>query len=264
VFLFDMDRVAHYVGPQRLHEAFNFSVAKTPWDAAAFRGVIERSLALFRRPGTTPTWVLSNHDLERHPTRFGGGEKGLRRARAATALLLALPGSPYLYQGEELGLEQTDVPPELRQDPVWFRSGRPGRDGARTPMPWTAQAPGFGFTTGKSWLPFDPAAASRNVETESADPQSTLSFYRNALRVRRDTVVGMDDTVHWLDTSRDVVAFRRGSVVVATNFTDRPIGLQLDRPAKQLLSSADDADVDGATLTIPAVTTVWLDSEHDD
>ena len=255
VFLFEPDRVARYVGPDRLQQAFNFSIARLPFEAKAFRELLETSLQLFRRDGTTPTWVLSNHDLVRHPTRFGGGELGVRRGRAASALLFALPGAPYLYQGEELGLEQTDVAPELRQDPVWFRSGRPGRDGCRTPVPWTAQAPGFGFTDGEPWLPFDKDAAKRNVESESADEDSTLTFYRRLLRARRE-LLPTDDRVHWLELANDVVAFRRGDVTVVTNFADTPATLHVD--GEVLFSSSEQPTTEGGVATLPPSTTVWL------
>ncbi len=147
VFLLDVDRVARYVSDTRLHQAFNFTVFRTPFDAAALRTTVERSLEVLH----PATWVLSNHDLVRHVTRYGGGDLGRRRGLAATALLLALPGSPYLYQGEELGMEEAQVPPERRTDPIFLRTGgaEVGRDGCRTPLPWT-DGPGHGFTTGES------------------------------------------------------------------------------------------------------------------
>ncbi|HET6909627.1 MAG TPA: alpha-amylase family glycosyl hydrolase [Mycobacteriales bacterium] len=256
VFLYDPDRVAQYVGADRLHQAFNFSVARTPFEADAFREIVQRSLQLFCRPGTTATWVLSNHDLVRHPTRFGGGDIGVRRGRAATALLLALPGSPYVYQGEELGLEQSSVPPELRQDPVYFRSGRDGRDGCRTPMPWTADPLGHGFTSGAAWLPFDKDAASRNVEIESGDEQSTLWFYRRCLQLRREVVRSLGEELTWVDAPDQMLAWRRGWLTVATNFGDTAEQLALD--GEVLLSSAGAPVMENGKLSVPAATTVWL------
>ncbi|MBV9293778.1 MAG: DUF3459 domain-containing protein [Frankiales bacterium] len=227
VFLYDMDRVARYVGPTRLQQAFNFSIAKMPFDAEAFRAKVTRSLELFERDGTSPTWVLSNHDLIRHATRFGGGEAGRRRALAATAFLIALPGSAYLFQEEELGLEQSDVPPEARQDPIWFRTGEAGRDGCRTPMPWSANGDGHGFTTGKPWLPFDDQAAALAVDKQDGVAGSTLEAYRELLRRRRELVPGLGREVAWLDAPDGCLAFRRTaadgrSLVVATNFTAEP------------------------------------------
>jgi alpha-glucosidase len=269
VFLLDMDRVAEYVGAQRLQQAFNFTVAKAPFDATTMRDVLQRAVSLFDRPDTSPTWVLSNHDLVRHATRYGGGDVGRRRAGVATALLLALPGSPYLYQGEELGLEESDVPPQARQDPIWFRTGRPGRDGCRIPLPWSAGAPGHGFTTGaRTWLPFDEQAAIRNVEVESTDPSSTLSFYRRALAVRRElrtelTAATGADAVSWRDAPAGVVAFARplrggGELVVAANMSDSAVTVDVPAHATVLLTSADTVEAAGGRVSLPATTTVWL------
>ena len=259
VFLYDMQRVSTYVGSDRLHQAFNFLVAAMPFKPAAVRETVQRALQLFLREGTTPTWVLSNHDLVRHPTRYGGGERGRRRGRAMTALLLGLPGAPYIYQGEELGLEQSDVPEDARQDPIWVRSGIVGRDGCRTPMPWTAQAPGHGFTSGTPWLPFDGQAAARNVEAERAAADSTRAFYTEALRVRRAGLAVTGGDVRWLDAgSDDLVAFQRSGVVVATNFGTVPAQLTLPAALDEVLLTSDERpDVSGKALEVPAETTVW-------
>ena len=173
VFLLDAARVQRYVAPGRLHTAFDFTVMRQPFEAAALRTTAQTALAAF----ATPTWVLSNHDLVRHATRYGGGDLGRRRGLAVTALLLALPGSTYLYQGEELGLDETDVPDALRQDPVYLRTGGAvgGRDGCRTPVPWTAEAPGFGFTTGDPWLPMPPESPTHNAQVQAGDPASVLA-----------------------------------------------------------------------------------------
>jgi alpha-glucosidase len=263
VFLYDMDRVAEYVGPDQLHQAFNFTVAKMPFAADEIRRTVRRSLELFLREGTTPTWVLSNHDIVRHPTRFGGGATGLRRGRAATALLLALPGSPYLYQGEELGLEQSDVPPDARQDPIWLRSHVEGRDGCRTPMPWRAERPGFGFTTGRPWLPFDRHAADRNVGRESADRRSTLSFYRRALALRRSLLPAPGETVTWPSAPDDCVVVERplaggGRLMAALNTSRRRRVIDVAAGAQLVLSSGGRPVVGERGVEVPAETTVWL------
>ena len=158
VYLYDQDVVAGYVGPHGLHQSFNFYLQLQDFSAVPFGEAVVTSLAALAPRGALPTWVLGNHDLVRAATRYGGGAYGRERALAATALILGLPGSPYLYQGEELAAEQVEVAPELRQDPIWERSGhtRVGRDGCRTPLAWTAEEPGHGFTTGMPWLPFDP------------------------------------------------------------------------------------------------------------
>jgi alpha-glucosidase len=262
VFLYDMPRVAEYVGPTRLHQAFNFSVAKLPFDAAAFSTTLPRALELFDRPGTSPTWVLSNHDLVRHATRYGGGPAGVRRARAATLFLLALPGSAYLYQGEELGLEQSDVPPEARQDPTWFRSGEVGRDGCRTPMPWTATGAGHGFTTGTPWLPFDDQAATRAVDVQDGRAGSTLELYREALGLRRRLRPDLDRAVAWPEAPAGCVVARRSAgerdLVAVLNTSAQPVELLLPAVELLLTSSEDAAPVRGDVVTVPPESTSWL------
>ncbi len=187
VFLADLGRVQRFIGADRLHQAFNFPLLAAPLDAGIWQQLISDSLEAFEVEGAAPTWVLSNHDVIRHPTRYGGGEPGRQRGRAATLTLLALPGSPYLFEGEELGLEQDQLPPTARQDPIWLRSGGTveRRDGCRTPMPWTAHPPGHGFSDGVPWLPFGEQARSRSVEAERGDASSTLAFYRAPCRCAR-------------------------------------------------------------------------------
>ena len=264
VFLYDMDRVAQYVGADRLHQAFNFVMAKIPFTANDFRTTIRRALELFERADTSPTWVLSNHDLVRHPTRFGGGRLGLRRGAAATALLLALPGSPYLYQGEELGLEETVVPPAARQDPVWRRGGGIGRDGCRTPVPWTSEAPGFGFTTGTPWLPFDRFAAKRSIAAELADPESgPLQLYRRMLALRRELLPQLSREVSWPRAPEECVAIRRkrgdrGWFVAIMNAGDEPSTVTLPGDGALLLSTSGGAAAAAGQVVVPAETTVWI------
>jgi alpha-glucosidase len=251
VFILDVDRVKRYVGDDRLHQAFNFTVFRTPWGAAALRATIEKAIGAF----DPPTWVLSNHDLTRHVTRYGGGELGRRRGLAVTAVLLALPGSPYLYQGEELGLDETDVPPERRTDPTWFRSNGAlvGRDGCRTPIPWTAAGSGHGFTTGEPWLPMPPESATQAVDAEPA----VLVAYREMLAVRRSLRGSLGNAVTWLDTPRDVLAFRRdGDLVCVLNTATEAVELPVS--GELLLATDDAASVDGGTVTVPAASAVWL------
>jgi alpha-glucosidase len=214
---------------------------------------VDRGLALF----DPPTWVLSNHDLPRHATRFGGGETGRRRAVAATALLLALPGSTYLYQGEELGLEDGDVPAEARQDPIALRSGLPGRDGCRTPLPWVAQAPGHGFTTGRPWLPFGADAEVRAVDVQRRDETSMLATYRRLLAARRTLRPHLGNAVTWLDPVPDVLALRRqGGLVCVLNTSERPV--EVPCTGSVLVATRAGACVGDGSLTVPPVSTVWL------
>ncbi len=252
VFLYDVDRVAEYVGPTRLHQAFNFTVMRCAYDAVALGEAVENALSRF----ATPTWVLSNHDLVRHVTRYGGGELGVRRGLSVTALLLALPGSPYLYQGEELGLEEAVVPPERRQDPIWERSGHTvvGRDGCRTPVPWRAGRPGLGFTTGDPWLPFGPDAEGKAVDAEPA----ALTAYRELLALRRSLLPGLGRAVTRLDAPPGVLALEReGGLLAVLNTSGEDVEVPTGA-GELLLATAAGATLDGGVATVPAASTVWL------
>jgi alpha-glucosidase len=213
------ESMARFVRADEMSQTFNFAWLLAPWSARAFRDVITSTLETLHEVDAAPTWVLSNHDVVRHATRYGGGPVGLARARASTLAMLALPGSAYLYQGEELGLENVDVPPEARQDPAWFRTGTDWRDGCRVPMPWSGDAPpyGFGPGAGQPWLPQPADWAPVTVEAEEADPASTLAFYRAALAARRTHALAQPEEVDLLDAGSDVLAFTRGSLTVVLN-----------------------------------------------
>lgn len=228
------EAMAEFIRPDELHQAFNFGFLGTPWSAKEFAHVINHSIEAVSAAAAAPTWVLSNHDVERHPTRYGGGPVGLARARAATLVMLALPGSAYLYQGEELGLEQVDVPPEARQDPSWFRTGQPGRDGCRVPLPWSGDAPPYGFGgTGQPWIPQPDDWGGLTVEAQSADADSTLAFYRRALAMRREVFTGADETTV-ADTKGKRLVVRRAAVTVVLNASRKPKPLP---PGEVLISS---------------------------
>ncbi len=242
--------MADFVRSDEMSQAFNFAFLLAPWDAAAFADVVTGSMTAVGRVGALPTWVLSNHDVVRHVTRYGGGATGLDRARAATLAMLALPGSAYLYQGEELGLEQVDVDPEHRQDPAWFRTGEVGRDGCRVPVPWSgAAAPyGFGPGQGQPWLPQPDDWAGLTVEAQRGDPGSTLTFYQAALAARREHALGLPDAVQ-ADTDGDVLRVRRGDLLVVLNCGDTAAAL----PAGEVLVAS--GPLDGV---LPPATSAWL------
>jgi alpha-glucosidase len=266
------ERLARYVRPDEMQQAFNFHYLDTPFEADPLRAVIENSLDANREVGATTTWVLSNHDVVRHATRLGfptdqvrlhgigpddpqpDAALGLRRARAATLQMLALPGSAYLYQGEELGLpEDTEIPDELRQDPAWFRSGHTerGRDGCRVPIPWEADAPSYGFgPSDRSWLPQPPEWAEYARDRQVGVPGSTYELYREALRLRRAHDLG-NSTLTWVDTPADVLAFRTGGLLVLTNFGDAPAELPI---RSRVLLSSEPLDADGR---VPTDVTIW-------
>ncbi len=268
-------KLARWVRPDEMQQAFNFSYLETPWNAPAIRTVVDASIAAFASVDAPSTWVLSNHDVVRHATRLaligdhpqGAGlgvtstgipdrAFGLRRARAATALMLALPGSSYLYQGEELGLpEVVDLPDASRQDPTWARTNhtRYGRDGCRVPIPWEAEAPSFGFSSGaESWLPQPPYWKEYARDAQLGFPDSTLELYRLALRLRATEKLGTG-RVEWLTGYPDsVIAFRNGDVRVFCNAGHD----ELVMPAGDLML-ASEAGGSGALLPD---TTVWLSS----
>ncbi|PWU52317.1 alpha-amylase [Micromonospora globispora] len=207
-------RLARYIGPDELHQAFSFDFLDATWSADSFRKVIDTALAESTIVGASTTWVLSNHDRQRHVTRYGDGEVGLRRARAAALLMLALPGCAYVYQGEELGLpEVLDLPDELRQDPAFLRTGE-SRDGCRVPIPWSGELAPYGFSpegSELSWLPAPATWQALSVAAQTDVADSTLELYRAALRIRHEhpALAGTTDGITWLETEPGVLAFRR-------------------------------------------------------
>ncbi len=227
------DRLARYLRADEFHQVFDFDFLEADWDAAQMRHAIVTSIEGAASVGAVPTWVLSNHDVVRHATRYAlppgtrsktwllDGDRdevddalGLRRARAATLLMLALPGSTYMYQGEELGLPEVyDLPVEVLDDPVWTRSGHTekGRDGCRVPIPWSDDGPSAGFGSVEPWLP-QPPGWGAFAAASNTDPSSTLDLYRRALELRRLHMMN-DEDLEWLDLGAGVVAFRRGSGV---------------------------------------------------
>ncbi|MCC9174613.1 glycoside hydrolase family 13 protein [Arthrobacter sp. zg-Y179] len=272
-------RRGRYASPEGLGQAFNFDLLQADFDAARFREIITANLDQAAATGASSTWVLSNHDVVRHATRYGlppapagsakgqdgkawvfsGGtepaldpELGLRRARAATLLMLALPGSAYLYQGEELGLhEVADIPDADRQDPTFYRNPGvdKGRDGCRVPLPWTVSGPSFGFGAGSAHLPQPEHFASAAVSAQEQDGDSTLLFYRRALELRGKRQ-GPEE-LDWLDSPATVLHFRRpGGWQSITNFGAEAIGL----PEGSVLHSS--GPLDGGLL--PPDTTAWL------
>jgi alpha-glucosidase len=249
------ERLARYVRPDELQQAFNFDFVKAPWDAAELRRAIDTCIETLEDVGAPPTWVLSNHDIVRHVTRFGGGELGLRRARAAALLMLALPGGAYVYQGEELGLpEVQDLPEEVLADPQWERSGHTerGRDGCRVPIPWTVEGPSFGFGTGKPWLPQPADWGQLSVEAQAGVPGSTLELYRSALRIRRAEPALGSGEMRWLASPSHALVFARDpGVVCAVNLSTRP--LTLPAYGDVLLSSEELAD----PRSLPGDTAAW-------
>ena len=271
------ERLARYVRGDELHTTFNFPYLVSAWDARSLRHAATETLDVLDAVGAPATWVLSNHDVTRHVSRYARDQQtqahplqglfgrpadlelGTRRARAALLLTLALPGGAYVYQGEELGLpEVEDLPEEVLDDPTWERSGHTerGRDGCRVPVPWSGSAPPYGFSPEGSgaepWLPQPADWASLTVEAETGDPGSMLELYRTALRLRRETPGFGDGSLEWLDLPEGVLGFTREPglacvVNVSAAHAELPTGYDV------LLTS--DELVDGG---LPDATAAWL------
>ncbi|GHG51049.1 alpha-glucosidase [Flavimobilis marinus] len=266
-----LSRLARYVRPDEMHQAFNFAYLTSPWLPGPLKAVVTESLEASDGVGAPTTWVLSNHDVVRHASRMGlaapdarpngiraedpqpDAVLGLRRARSATLQMLALPGSAYLYQGEELGLpDHTSLDGDLRQDPAWWRSGytEAGRDGCRIPVPWERDAPALGFSpNGAAWLPQPESYRDLAVDAQRGQPGSTLEMYRAALVVRKAHDLGRGSLAWVEDLGEEVLAFVNNDVLVVTTF-DSPVEL----PAGYEVALAS-TEIDGTT--VPATTTVW-------
>ncbi|WP_454295177.1 glycoside hydrolase family 13 protein [Salana multivorans] len=269
-----LSSLAEYVRPDEMQQTFNFAFLSAHWHADTMRAVIEQSLRTNDAVGAPTTWVLSNHDVVRHASRFGmpsrGGnvaaigpdslqpdrELGLRRGRAATLLELALPGSAYLYQGEELGLpEHTSVPDAVREDPVFLRGDGLGRDGCRVPIPWEAESPAFGFSpNGASWIPQPEDWSALALDAQKGVPGSTYEMYRRALRLRRDFHLGAGGLAQ-LDTAEpEVLGLVNGELIVLANMGEEESALTED--LEVLLASGPLPERDCLTW-LPPDTTVW-------
>jgi alpha-glucosidase len=275
IWLPDVERFVRYLRPDELHTAFNFDFLSRPWDARELRESIDLTLASHAPVDAPATWVLSNHDVTRPVTRYGRADSGFsfeskrmgtptdlelgrRRARAAALLSAALPGSLYIYQGDELGLpEHEELDVALRQDPMFLRSGGvdPGREGCRVPLPWSGTAPPFGFSpdgAAPTWLPQPSDWSELTVEAQLVDPGSMLSLYRDALRIRRAEPGLGDGPMTWFPAGDDVLAFHRGPhFACVVNLSARPVPL----PAHDavLLTSGPLAGPD-----LPTDTAAWL------
>lgn len=272
IWLDDHERMARYLRPDELHSAFNFDFLVCPWDAKHLRASIDATIGAHLPVGAPPTWVLSNHDVTRPVTRYGRAdtsfsfqskrfgvatdlELGTRRARAAALLAMALPGSFYLYQGEELGLPEATIPLERIQDPMHFRSGGvdPGRDGCRVPLPWEGSEPPYGFSpkSAETWLP-QPADWSRlTVAAQINQADSMLALYRSAISHRRRFLSGFAATLEWMPSPSEVLAFRHGALTCITNLSAEPFPL----PAQLELLIASAEVISG---NLPPQATAWL------
>jgi alpha-glucosidase len=270
IWLADQERFARYLRPDEMHTAFNFDFMMRPWDATELRAAIQSTVDAHRPVGAPPTWVLSNHDVTRPVTRYGRADSsfgfaarrfgiptdltlGHRRARAAALLTGALPGSLYLFQGDELGLpEVEDLPLDVLQDPMHFRSEGvdPGRDGCRVPLPWTETGQSYGFGGATPWLPQPTTWGTLSVEAQDGDPASMLALYREMLALRRAEPALLGESFEWLPSDDHMLAFRRDDVLCVVNLG---ASAPLPQHSEVLLASGE---LTGGVL--PSDTAVWL------
>jgi alpha-glucosidase len=254
VWVSDDARLAQYLREDELQLAFNFKLLTADWTVEELRDAVVHSLAAVAETPAPACWVLSNHDRPRHVTRYGGGDAGLRRARAAALLQLALPGAAYLYNGDELGMPDVDLPDEALQDPIWERSGHSerGRDACRIPVPWSGTEPSYGFSSRPdTWLPMPEGWAGLTAESQAGDPASIQSLYRTALALRSTSGLFAGESLEWLPAPAGCLAFRRpGGLVCLLNVSVAPVPLPEGRV---LLASAD---VSGGEVPVDAA--VWL------
>ena len=281
------DRRIPYVSEGRLHTSFDFEFLESSWSAGSLRHVIDHTIELHEQVSAPETWVLNNHDNIRTPSRFGKAVTGLdftnpeaqhdehlrdlmltaptdvelgrRRSRAAAALMLALPGGAYIYQGEELGLEEVeDLPEDRLQDPTWFRSNHTirGRDGCRVPMPWSGTQPPFGFgETAEPWLPMPAHWAELTVEKQTGDAGSMLELYRQLLAERRSNeALGEGEPLVWDESPADVLSFTRGELFrCVVNLGSEPYPV-----ADEVIVATADLTIDEDEVLLPTDAAVWL------
>jgi alpha-glucosidase len=269
-----LSKMAKWVRPDEYHQTFNFGYLETPWDPKALKNVVSESMEAFPGVGAPSTWVLSNHDVIRHSSRFGASsiprqgagigpdddqpdeELGLRRARASSAFMLGLPGGAYIYQGEELGLpEHTTLDHKYREDPTFFRTNgeRVGRDGCRVPIPWEHDKPSFGFgPTERSWLPQPEKFAEYARDVQQGVKGSTLELYKKLLKLRKELSLGLGD-FHWLEPlcTESSIAFENNGIAVVSN-----MGEPIDLPSGEILVSTQEGLEAGGKLGTDQ--TAWI------
>lgn len=267
------DRLGLYIRPDEMHQAFNFRYLGAGWDADKVSSTIDASLATAGDVGATPTWVTSNHDVVRIVSRLGREDPnswtagigpadpqpdhglGARRARAYALLTLALPGSVYIYQGEELGLpDHTTIPGRHRKDPVYRRTRgeHVGRDGCRAPLPWEGDAPGYGFGTAP-WLPQPASYRELAVDRQSGNPGSFLNFYRRALSLRHHYSLGQVPIVR-KSTEGGLLRLELERITVLVNFAPTAAAVA-DSSSTVVIASHPDVYAGGVLAPNGAV---WL------
>ena len=254
--IFDPSRQVRYILPDQLDMAF--AMVRAQWNASLWKASIDVDRHAAPGPIAAPSWTQSNHDVIRHVTRLGGGSTGRARARAALLLLLGLPGQVFLYQGEELGLEEAKVPSKRRQDPFYIRSGgrEVGRDGCRVPLPWLKGRPHAGFSKAAPWLPMPAGWDSLAVDAQEASAGSMLTFYKRVLSERRRLFGAQPGRLTWRPAPDGVLAYHHGPLHVAVNFLARPV--EVSARGRLLIASHRLARCRDGKLTLPANSGAWL------
>jgi alpha-glucosidase len=242
-----------YVRSDELHQVFNFDLLVAPFDATYLFNCINNTLEMLHQVDAPATWALSNHDTPRVASRHG-----VKAARALALFVMALPGSCYIYNGQELGLPDAEVADSDRQDPAFFRTKgvHKGRDGVRVPMPWSGEQSPFGFSSGKPWLPIPQSWRDLSVSAQDSDQTSTLNLYRNALKIRKQKLVGAGE-IEWVDRGETgLISFARGefAIYLNTSATD----LQIPSVGTLALGSNQSVKLANGTIALPAATAAWV------
>lgn len=248
------ERALRYIRSDELHQVFNFDLLVAPFDDKELFLCLERTLKLLGGVGASPTWALSNHDTPRVVSRVGQ-----EQAWALALFTFGLPGSCYVYQGQELGLPDAELDDRDRQDPSFIRSkgAQKGRDGARVPLPWSGDRTPFGFTSGKPWLPIPQEWKELTVEKQSGDDRSSLEMYRDALELRKKFLTGKEDFTWTLTPNgTGVISYRRGSVEVVLNTSDLPV--KLKGSGRVLIASCKNSEFTNGEIELAPRACIWL------
>ena len=246
-------RATRYVRSDELHQVFNFDLLVAPFDGEFLYNCISNTLEMLRQVDAPATWALSNHDTPRVASRHG-----IKAANAMALFVLALPGSCYIYNGQELGLPDAQLADSDRQDPAFFRTNgvQKGRDGARVPMPWSGKQTPFGFTSGKPWLPIPQSWKDLTVEAQENISESTLNLYRKALRIRKAFLVGTGD-IEWVDKGQaGLISFTRGGFAVFLNTSAET--MKIPSVGSLSLGSTPEVEISNGNLTLPSATAAWV------
>jgi alpha-glucosidase len=242
-----------YVRSDELQQVFNFDLLVAPFDAAFLFECISSTLEMLRQVNAPATWALSNHDTPRVASRHGA-----KAPRALALFVFALPGSCYIYNGQELGLPDAELADSDRQDPSFFRTKgvQKGRDGARVPMPWSGDKTPFGFTSGSPWLPIPNEWREFSVSAQIADPASTLNLYRTALEIRKKNLAGSGE-VKWIDRGNTgLISFVRGEFAIYLNTATT--AMEIPTAGTLVLGSSPEIVLANGSLNLPAASAAWV------